>query len=212
MAGPPSRRTQRQRPRQRGLSRRDLTRALSRHRRTLAVLAAVAAVLSAVTATATPGPPTALVVRATSPVEPGSIIQAGHVRLEAVAEAAVPEDSVRDPVEVVGRRALAGIPVGQVLTRHSTVSGRSVPAGRLLAPVRLADPEVVGLLRPGDRLDVLSADATGIARTLARNVRVVSVPAAAEEARLILIDVDPATAASLAGAAVTGQVSIALRP
>lgn len=48
------------------------------------------------------------------------------------------------------------------------------------APVRIADPETVRLLRPGDRVDVIAVgDTGGAARVVARGVRVAKVPYAA---------------------------------
>ncbi|MFJ1787792.1 hypothetical protein ACIOML_26245 [Streptomyces anulatus] len=45
------------------------------------------------------------------------------------------------------------------------------------APVRIADPETVRLLRPGDRVDVIAVDdADDEARVVARGVRVAKVP------------------------------------
>ncbi|WP_371624012.1 hypothetical protein OG245_14960 [Streptomyces sp. NBC_01116] len=45
------------------------------------------------------------------------------------------------------------------------------------APVRIADPETVRLLRPGDRVDVIAVgDTGGAARVVARGVRVAKVP------------------------------------
>ncbi|MFH8882316.1 hypothetical protein [Streptomyces californicus] len=47
------------------------------------------------------------------------------------------------------------------------------------APVRIADPETVRLLRPGDRVDVIAVGGTGDeARVVARGARVAKVPGA----------------------------------
>ncbi|WP_274030683.1 hypothetical protein [Streptomyces sp. MMBL 11-1] len=59
--------------------------------------------------------------------------------------------------------------------------GAGRPAVRLVsAPVRIADPETVRLLRPGDQVDVIAVgDADDEARVVARGVRVARVPYAA---------------------------------
>ena len=116
-------------------------------------------------------------------------------------------------VRLVGRRLLSGLPPGLVA-----------------APVRPADAGVLALVEPGDRVDVLAATAaeapdggtTGTlspARLVAAGARVLSVPprpsAGGSGSRLVagpsagadtttgpplLLAVDPATAADLAGA------------
>jgi hypothetical protein len=79
------------------------------------------------------------------------------------------------------------------------------------APVRIADAAAVGLLRPGDRVDVLAGD-----RVVARSVPVVGVPrtpAAGEPAdggALIVVAVPRPTAAALSGAAVGSPLGVAL--
>jgi hypothetical protein len=95
------------------------------------------------------------------------------------------------------------------------------------APVRIADAETVGLLRPGDRVDVIAAvDGNSRARVVARDVRVAQVPrgAGAEGASfpdadrgvglgggaLVVLSVERDTAAALAGAGVSGRLAVAV--
>ncbi|GAB2884321.1 hypothetical protein [Streptomyces mayteni] len=91
------------------------------------------------------------------------------------------------------------------------------PAERVAAPVRIADAAAVGLLGPGDRVDVLAADAKGAARVVARRALVAEVPgggAAAPEhggagqGALVVLTVSPDTAAKLAGAAAQAELVI----
>nr|WP_235491753.1 hypothetical protein [Streptomyces violaceoruber] len=57
-------------------------------------------------------------------------------------------------------------------------SGRP-PVRLVSAPVRIADPETVRLLRPGDRVDVIAVGGAGDeARVVARGARVAKVPGA----------------------------------
>jgi hypothetical protein len=85
---------------------------------------------------------------------------------------------------------------------------------RVLAPVRLADPATVRLLRPGDRVDVLAADGDGgAARTVARHARVQRVPEAAGTQRdgaLVVLKVPRSAAGRLAGAAAHARLSVTL--
>lgn len=89
------------------------------------------------------------------------------------------------------------------------------------APVRIADAAAAGLVRPGDRVDVLAA-----ARVVARGAPVVAVPsspagfqdlaAAGVEGggigggALIVLSVPRATAAALSGAAASSPLAVAL--
>ena len=85
------------------------------------------------------------------------------------------------------------------------------------APVRIADAATVGLLRPGDRVDVVAAEdpATGgTARVLARGARVTKVPeplgGAGESGALVVLSVPRASAARLVGASATARLAVTL--
>ncbi|MEU7425755.1 hypothetical protein [Streptomyces sp. NPDC040750] len=99
---------------------------------------------------------------------------------------------------------------------HRGAAARAV-ADLVAAPVRIADAATVGLLRAGDRVDVIAAQdpATGGgARVLARGVRVTRVPGpvagTAESGALIVLSVPRATAARLVGASATARLAVTL--
>ena len=199
---------------------RSLTRAASWHRRKLAVVAAVAAVLTTVSALAPAPSPTVRVLRSTTRIAAGAVVTAADVTLRPTDPGAVPEGALTDPATILGKAVLAAVPAGQVLTDLDVVSPRAGAApGHVLAPLRLSDAEVVALLGPGDKVDVLAAaPEAGAARVVARAVRVAAVPAPAEDAgdreasgSLLLVDVDPRVATVLAQAAVSAQLSVTLR-
>lgn len=201
--------------------RHDFARALSWHRRKLAVLAAVGAVLAAVGAAAPAGPATVTVVRATERLPGGSTIASDQVAAEAVPESAVPDEALTDLDAVVGRTLLGPASKGSVITGPDVVSPSAARPGFVLAPLRLADAEVAALLHAGDRVDVLAAEPDdGAAARIARAVPVLSVPvpsdpsaigAGTEEGGLLLVEVSADTATRLAAAAVTAQISVVLR-
>ncbi|BFP54551.1 hypothetical protein SCMC78_43580 [Streptomyces sp. CMC78] len=104
-------------------------------------------------------------------------------------------------------------------------AGRS--SGRLVAaPVRIADPETVRLLRPGDRVDVIAVGDTGgdDARLVARGARVAKVPRAAAgpgghaasgggeagSGALVVLSVERSTATELLGAGASGRLAVAV--
>ena len=200
----------------------NLGRALSWHRRKLAVLAAVGAVLTAVTAATPAGPPTLRVVRATTQLASGTVITAADVSLAEVAEAALPQAPLTEVSAVVGRRPAGPVAKDQVLTALDLIrTPGTVMAGHVIAPLRLADADVAALVQAGSMIDVIAADPEGGgAKPIARSVRVLTVPAppdeesrtrTAEDGALVLVDVDVPTATLLAQAAATSRISIVLR-
>ncbi|MFE9096548.1 hypothetical protein [Streptomyces sp. NPDC007264] len=80
------------------------------------------------------------------------------------------------------------------------------------APVRIADGATVGLLRPGDRVDVIAADGSGGASVVAAGARVTRLPdaAATESGALVVLSVPRSTAARLAGAGATARLAVTL--
>jgi hypothetical protein len=78
--------------------------------------------------------------------------------------------------------------------------------------VRIADGATVGLLRPGDRVDVVAVDGSGRARVVAAGARVTEVPdvGATEAGALVALSVPRATATRLAGAGTTARLAVTL--
>jgi Flp pilus assembly protein CpaB len=89
----------------------------------------------------------------------------------------------------------------------------------VIAPLRLADTGLATLLRPGDVVDVIAADAQAEqAAVVAAGARVVTIPelpdegvGPAPEGVLVLIDVDSRTASVVAHAAASATLSIIWR-
>ena len=195
-------------------------RAVSWHRRKLAVLAVLAAVLTGISAAAPEGPPTMTVLRATAELPGGARLTAADLRIDQVVATDAPESIVADPADLVGRTVSAPVARGQIMTELAVTSARD-PTGRghVLAPLRLADAEVVALLRAGDVVDVLAADAESEQAYVAgRGVRVVTVPQPPDPAAgadpagaLVLVEVNPETARVLARAAVAATLTVIWR-
>lgn len=193
-----------------------LRRAASWHRRKLAVVAAVAAVLTGLAATAPPLPPTTSVVRARAALAGGVVLTADDLEVVALPTEGLPDRSDVGLDDLVGRRLAGPVPRRQVLTTDALASvDTAVGVGHVLAPVRLADADVVALLRPGDVVDVIGSAADGGAtRTVARSVRVVTVPArdpddqGTSTGALVVLDVVDTDAEPLARAAATGGLTV----
>ena len=202
--------------RRRGSPLRQLARAASWHRRKLAVLAAVATVLTGLAAAAPPAPPTVAVVRTTTALAGGVVVTARDVEVVDLPRRDLPDETTADVDGLVGRRLAAPVPRHQVLTVDALASAdAAVGPGRVLAPVRLADADVVALLRPGDLVDVIaSAGDGGATGTVVRSARVVTVPAGDPDDQgtatgaLVVLDVGSPDAEPLARAAATGALTV----
>ena len=193
-------------------------RAVSWHRRKLALLAVLAAVLTGLAAAAPEGPPTVSVVRAAVALEGGTRLTPDDLEVTDIVVDDAPDGAVADPDLLVGRTLAAPVPRGQVMTERAVVSARASP-GRVMAPLRLADADVTALLRAGDMVDVLAADPQAEQTFVAgRSVRVVTVPARVDPdagadpaGALVLVEVDPETARVLARAAVSATLTVIWR-
>jgi Flp pilus assembly protein CpaB len=182
-------------------------------------LAVLAAVLTGISAAAPEGPPKTTVVRAASQLPGGSRLSADDLHLDQVVASDVPEGAVNDPASLVGRTLAAPVAKGQMMTEFAVASARDPSGrGRVLAPLRLADAEVVALLQAGDVVDVLAADAQSEeAYVAARGARVVAVPQPSDSTRgdaagaLVLVEVDQETARVLARAAVAATLTVIWR-
>ena len=198
---------------------RALVRAASWHRRKLAAVCAVAAVLTGLTALAPPKPATVPAVRAATDLAGGTVVGAADVRLDHLPRDALPAGAVADPDLVVGKTLAGRIPAGQVLATAHLVGGRFRGAsGQVIAPVRLADGDLTALLTEGDLVDVVGADGqSGRATVVASGIRVVAVPPAARDPAssagggLILVEVARSTATALASASAASQLSVVWR-
>ncbi len=183
------------------------------------MIAALAAVLTGIAAAAPEGPPTVDVVRAARQLVGGAVLAAADLEVDRVSEADVPDGAVSDPSTLIGRTLAAPVPRRQVLTTLALVTTRvGVARGHVLAPLRLADAEIVSLLRPGEVVDVVAADPQRAkASVVATAARIVTVPqvgedsATADSGALVLIDVDSETAAALARAAVSATLTVIWR-
>jgi pilus assembly protein CpaB len=184
-------------------------------------VAAIAAVLTGISAAAPEGPATTTVVKAKSQLPGGAVLSATDLTLDQVAAADVPKGVVADPNDLVGKTLAAAVAENQMMTLLTTTAPHaSASPGHVIAPLRLADTAVVALLSPGDVVDVIAADSQAErgATVVASGARIVTVPEVPEdraspgpEGRLVLIDVDSHTAALVAEAAASGTLSIIWR-
>jgi pilus assembly protein CpaB len=211
---------------------RRLRRLATRHRRSLAACLVGIAVLAAVSALRPPPTVTRPVVVAAGDLPAGVVLRESDVRTIAVPADYAGAATIADPATVADRTLATPILAGEPVTTTRLVnsglgSGGMAPGrGEVAAPIRIADPGVVGLLAPGDIVDVLVADeAEGQARVAARSVRVITIPRSrpttdgglmspsgggGTDGSLVLLAVTPTTAIGLAQAAAHGALSLVL--
>lgn len=161
-------------------------------------------------------------------LSPGGALAAADLRVVRMPPALVPIGSHSTADDVVGQHLVVGAPAGLPIVDGLLAGNRLAaagPDGTVVAPIRLADPAVAALLRPGDRVDLLAATGTAdgqpAVRQLAGRAIVLADPGprAASPAdadgtvgtllgagpdlgagSLTLVAVTPAEAAALAGA------------
>jgi pilus assembly protein CpaB len=197
---------------------------VSWHRRKLAVLAALAAVLTGLAAMTSDGPPTLTVVRVSNELAGGTLLDSADLELARVVARDAPEGAVVAMEALVGQRLAAPVAEGQILTPLALVAASAdVARGRVVAPLRLADADLAAMLRAGDVVDVIAAGdqsaAAGSvppeARVVASAVRVVTVPEPVDGAEasgaLVLLEVTAETAQALAQAAATASLTVIWR-
>jgi Flp pilus assembly protein CpaB len=184
----------------------------------LAVLALVLALRPAPVPASGSVPDVVAVVVSARDLPAGTVLTAGDLGVAGYPRDAVPAGSTGDPGQWLRRVLAAGVRAGEPLTDARLVGAgltALLPEGQVAAPVRLADLAVAGLVRTGDRVDVLATgpDAAA-AEVVARGALVLAATGAAEEsgAGLLLIAVDGATAARLAAAATTATLTVNLPP
>ena len=200
----------------------DLLRAAVRRRWLLSGGLAAAAVATALPVLAPSAPTAVAVLAAARDLAAGTALTAGDLVPVRLPTGAVP-DGVLAANEPIAGRLLAGAvrrgePVTDVrLVGPGLLASLGVP-DLVAVPVRLADPASAGLLRAGDRVDVLAAgtgpDApvSAVVGAAGSPVLVVPPPGTGLEGALVVLATSPSTAARLAAAAVSSRLSVTVRP
>lgn len=212
--------------------RRKIRRTVSRHRRLLAAGLAAGAVALTIAALQPPPAATVAVLAAAEDLSGGAALDRADLTTVRLPGMLVPAGALRPSANLSGRILAAPVRRGEPLTDARIVGpgllhGERVSATEVVAvPVRLADAEAARLLKAGDRVDVLAADAGpnsggDAARVAARGVRVLAVPAPTgerglgatqfSEGALVVIATSPEVAAVLARSAVTARLSVTIR-
>ncbi len=203
-----------------------LRRLLWRWRHVLLLAAALAAGWAVVGELRPPTPPTLDVLVTARDVPAGTELAPADVRVVALPRELVAPGTLRSADAAVGERLAVGLPGGFPLAEEVLVGpglAAGAPAGEVVVPVRLADPAVVRSLRPGDRVDLLSAgaDAAGVeggAHVVAGGALVVAreegggggLLGGEEPAALVFVSVPRGTAPAVVGAGAWAPLRVVL--
>lgn len=148
--------------------------------------------------------PASVVAVAARDLPSGHSLEERDLALIEVPTTAVASSMVARTTDLVGRVLIGPVARGEPVTTTRVMSARSMNG--LAVPVRLSDPGVATLLRPGDVIDVMAVGRDGqVAETVARRVQVITVPdvagsVAMHDGSLIVVSTDAATAPRLAAA------------
>lgn len=127
-------------------------------------LGLVAACALAARAAAPPPAPTVPVVVADDDLSAGDVLTAEDLRTVRLPRSAAPTGAVPHADSLVGEALAVDVPRGLVVVpAHLTRSrfATAAPDGTVAVPVHLADAAVAALLRPGDRVDLVSGGLDG---------------------------------------------------
>ena len=169
---------------------------------------------------------TTTAVRVTAPVAAGDVLTAELLEEAAVDVEAVPAEHIGQVEEYAGRTAATALPAG-ALVHPSQMVGPGLlqghGAGTVAVPVRPSDASMIGLLSPGQHVDVTASsdapEAEGGTQRIAEAAPVLWIPqqesenwlGAAEQAnQVVILAVDPDTAAAIAEASHQSRLHLSL--
>lgn len=190
-----------------------------RYRRLLAATLAAGSVVCLAEVVAPPPPESAAVVVASRDLPGGTELSSADVRLVRLPADAVPNAVLERPTQAVDRILAGPVRKGEPLTDRRLVGDALVDSygpDMVATPVRIADPDVVRLLKVGDHIDVYAASARGgSGRSVVDNAPVVALPAPTEDTRtggaLVVLAVSSTEAANLASASAESVLAVSLR-
>lgn len=181
------------------------------HRRGLVALAAAVLAWTVVTALRPPAPPQDTVWAARRDLAAGTTLTRDDLARTDVPAGATPT-SAHGLRALLGRTLAAPLAEGEIATATQVVGTSRLAGypGRSAVPVRIPDADTVGLLRVGDRIDLVGSDPAGDrpATRIAEDAVVLALPRSAAGAnasptggRLVVLAVPDAETVEMADAA-----------
>lgn len=196
-----------------------LKRFLIWHRRGLLLAAAILFAFAVLQLFAPPRPTGKQVLVAASDIPPGKAVSASQLHLLDVPASLVTAGTLTSLDEVVGKVPAVPVPAGTIISSAHLVTPKTVAPGHLLVPTRVSDSGVLSLIKPGDRVTLMTVSAAGEAQVLAQSVRVVAVPTQVDsslaspdssQGPLLLLEVSADAAPRVAAASMQRAISITL--
>jgi len=154
------------------------------------------------------------VVVASRDLSPGTSLTAADLTSVPHEAGSLPAGAVRDPADLLGATLTGAMGTGELFTDLRIVGPRlaEVAAGAheaRIVPIRLADTAVAGILRAGDRVDVVGAGEQ--TRTLATDAAVVLIAGSGERERngpVVLVAMDAEHAITVAAASLHTALTV----
>lgn len=195
---------------------RPVRRAVLARRRLLAAVLTAVAVAAGLHAVTAPAPAHVAVPVAAHDLPAGTVLSGDDLAIAEFAPGSVPDGVV---AAAAGRTLAAPLRAGEPVTDVRLVGPALVEGypGLTAVPVRLPDAAMAGLLRVGDRVDLVSADPQGGgAHVVAAGVPVLAIPdtvpdtaASGLTGRLVVVGAPPDQVAGIADASVRTFLTIA---
>lgn len=190
-----------------------------RYRRWLAAAAAAGCILALTQELAPPDPRTVAVVVAARDVTAGERLEPDDLRIARLEPSHVPAGASSSTAMLAGKRVTVPLRSGEVVTDARLLSSaliRQYRPGLTATPIRLPDADIVGLLEPGDLVDVYAAtgDPSEPAERVVIAAPVIAVPAGDErsgDGAIVVLALDVPATARLAQAAAATQLSVSIR-
>lgn len=174
------------------------------------------------TSTPAAGPAAVPVVVAATDLAAGTVLLERDLTVSLWPADLVPAGTAGSADALAGRTLAGSLRSGEPVSDLRLVGpglASSLGSGQVAAPVRLADLAVAGLVRPGDRVDVLATPPDAdTAEVVVAGALVLAPPAvpqgdgATPADGLLLLAVEPETGARLAAAAARDTLSLTLAP
>jgi len=146
------------------------------HRRLLATLSAMVAVLAICSIASGQEGPTATVYTAVARIPPGTTLTATQVAKTAVPSNVVPEDAITSLDGLTGQMSAGPIPAGAILTTDDFVSASQANPGFVIVPLAVSS-QILSVIKPGEHVSIFLTNASTGEVAVARGIRVVTVPA-----------------------------------
>lgn len=195
-------------------------------RRVVAAALFVLAALLALQPDRGPGERSSPMLVAARDLDAGATVRAADVRVVHAPHSIIPAGAFTEPRSAVDAVLAGAARAGEPLTDTRFVGAPDArPAGdrdAAAVPIRLADAAIADLLRPGTKVDVVTAgDASGGLRILAREATVATVttatsgpgatPADNARGRLVVLTLPSETATRVAAVSLSQPVTVTLR-